>query len=255
MGLQRFSLDGRLALVTGSSQGIGLALARGLGEAGAALVLNGRDTDKLAAAAAGLREAGITVHEMAFDVTDADAVTEAVGAIEREIGAIDILINNAGMQFRTPLEEFPEEAWHRLVKTNIDSVFFVGKAVANHMIPRKAGKIINICSVQSELGRYSIAPYTMTKGAVKMLTRGMCIDWGRYNIQVNGIGPGYFNTPLNKALVEDPKFTEWLQGRTPAGRWGEVDELVGAAVFLSSSASSFVNGHVLYVDGGIIAGL
>ena len=255
MGLQRFSLDGRLALVTGSSQGIGLALARGLGEAGAALVLNGRDTDKLAAAAAGLREAGITVHEMAFDVTDNNAVTEAVGAIEREIGAIDILINNAGMQFRTPLEEFPEEAWHRLVKTNIDSVFFVGKAVANHMIPRKAGKIINICSVQSELGRYSIAPYTMTKGAVKMLTRGMCIDWGRYNIQVNGIGPGYFNTPLNKALVEDPKFTEWLQGRTPAGRWGEVDELVGAAVFLSSSASSFVNGHVLYVDGGIIAGL
>ncbi len=255
MGLQRFSLEGRLALVTGSSQGIGLALARGLGEAGAALVLNGRDTDKLSAAAAGLREAGITVHEMAFDVTDSGAVTEAVGAIERDIGAIDILINNAGMQFRTPLEEFPEEAWHQLVKTNIDSVFFVGKAVANHMIGRKAGKIINICSVQSEFGRYSIAPYTMTKGAVKMLTKGMCIDWGRYNIQVNGIGPGYFNTPLNKALVEDPKFTEWLEGRTPAGRWGEVDELVGAAVFLSSSASSFVNGHILYVDGGIIAGL
>ncbi len=255
MGLERFSLEGRLALVTGSSQGIGLALARGLGEAGAALVLNGRDTDKLAAAAAGLREAGITVHERAFDVTDSKAVTEAVGAIERDIGAIDILINNAGMQFRTPLEEFPEEAWHRLVKTNIDSVFFVGKAVANHMIPRKAGKIINICSVQSELGRYSIAPYTMTKGAVKMLTKGMCIDWGRYNLQINGIGPGYFNTPLNKALVEDPKFTEWVKGRTPAGRWGETDELVGAAVFLASPASSFVNGHVLYVDGGITAGL
>ncbi len=255
MGLERFSLDGRLALVTGSSQGIGYALAKGLGEAGAALVLNGRDTGKLAAAAETLRGDGLTVHERAFDVTDSAAVAEAVGGIERDIGPIEVLVNNAGMQFRTPLEDFPEEAWHRLVKTNIDSVFLVGQAVARHMIPRRAGKIINICSVQSELGRYSIAPYTMTKGAVKMLTRGMCIDWGRYNLQINGIGPGYFNTPLNKALVEDPKFTEWLEGRTPAGRWGEVDELVGAAVFLASPASSFVNGHVLYVDGGIIAGL
>ena len=255
MGLERFSLEGRLALVTGSSQGIGLALARGLGEAGAALVVNGRDTEKLAGAAETLRADGLTVHERAFDVTDGAAVIEAVDGIERDIGPIEILVNNAGMQFRTPLEEFPEEAWHRLVKTNIDSVFLVGKAVAQHMIARRGGKIINICSVQSELGRYSIAPYTMTKGAVKMLTKGMCVDWGRYNIQVNGIGPGYFNTPLNKALVEDPKFTEWVKGRTPAGRWGETDELVGAAVFLASPASSFVNGHVLYVDGGITAGL
>ena len=255
MGLERFSLDGQLALVTGSSQGIGLALAKGLGEAGATVILNGRDTDKLAAAASKLRDAGITIHDIPFDVTDGTAVTEAIDAIERNIGPLDILVNNAGMQFRTPLEDFPEEAWHRLVKTNIDSVFFVGKAAAKHMIGRERGKIINICSVQSELGRYSIAPYTMTKGAVKMLTKGMCIDWGRYNIQVNGIGPGYFNTPLNKALVDDPKFTEWVQGRTPAGRWGETDELVGAAVFLASPASSFVNGHVLYVDGGITAGL
>ncbi len=255
MGLERFSLEGRLALVTGSSQGIGLALARGLGEAGAAVIMNGRDTGKLAGAAESLRTEGLTVHERAFDVTDSAAVTEAVDGIERDTGPIEILVNNAGMQFRTPLEEYPEEAWHRLVKTNIDSVFFVGKAVAQHMIPRRSGKIINICSVQSELGRYSIAPYTMTKGAVKMLTKGMCIDWGRYNLQVNGIGPGYFNTPLNKALVEDPKFTEWVKGRTPAGRWGETDELVGAAVFLASPASSFVSGHVLYVDGGITAGL
>ncbi len=255
MGLERFSLEGRLALVTGSSQGIGLALARGLGEAGAALVVNGRDTEKLARAAETLRADGLTVHERAFDVTDGAAVVEAVDGIERDIGPIEILVNNAGMQFRTPLEEFPEDAWHRLVKTNIDSVFLVGKAVAQHMIARRSGKIINICSVQSELGRYSIAPYTMTKGAVKMLTKGMCVDWGRYNIQVNGIGPGYFNTPLNKALVEDPKFTEWVKGRTPAGRWGETDELAGAAVFLASPASSFVNGHVLYVDGGITAGL
>ncbi len=255
MGLEQFSLEGRLALVTGSSQGIGLALAQGLGEAGASVVLNGRDTDKLATAAETLRAKGLTIHERAFDVTDSAAVTEAVDAIERDIGAIEILVNNAGMQFRSPLEEYPEEAWHRLVKTNIDSVFYVGKAVAQHMIPRKSGKIINICSVQSELGRYSIAPYTMTKGAVKMLTKGMCIDWGRYNLQVNGIGPGYFNTPLNEALVDDPKFTEWVKGRTPTGRWGETEELVGAAVFLASPASSFVNGHVLYVDGGITAGL
>jgi len=255
MGLQRFSLEGRLALVTGSSQGIGYALAKGLGEAGAGLVLNGRDIDKLAGAAASLRETGLTVHEGAFDVTDRAAVGAAVDAIESDIGAIDILVNNAGMQFRTPLEDFPEDAWRRLMATNIDSVFFVGQAVARHMIPRKAGKIINICSVQSELGRPSIAPYTATKGAVKMLTKGMCVDWGKHDIQVNGIGPGYFNTPLNKALVDDPKFSSWLEGRTPAGRWGEVDELVGAAVFLSSPASSFVNGHILYVDGGITAGL
>ncbi len=255
MGLQRFSLEGRLALVTGSSQGIGFALAKGLGEAGAGLVLNGRDTDKLASAAASLREAGVTVHESAFDVTDRAAVGAAVDAIEAEIGAIDILVNNAGMQFRTTLEDFPEDAWHRLMATNIDSVFFVGQAVARHMIPRQTGKIINICSVQSELGRPSIAPYTATKGAVKMLTKGMCVDWGKHNIQINGIGPGYFNTPLNKALVGDPDFSAWLEGRTPAGRWGEVEELVGAAVFLSSPASSFVNGHILYVDGGITAGL
>jgi len=254
-GLDRFSLDGRLALVTGSSQGIGFALARGLGEAGATLVLNGRDTGKLAAAAETLRGYGLTVHECPFDVTDRAAVGTAVDGIESDIGAIDILVNNAGMQFRTPLEDYPEDAWHRLMSTNIDSVFFVGQAVARHMIGRKAGKIINICSVQSELGRASIAPYTATKGAVKMLTKGMCIDWGKYNIQVNGIGPGYFNTPLNKALVEDPKFSGWVAGRTPAGRWGEVDELVGAAVFLASPASSFVSGHILYVDGGITAGL
>lgn len=255
MGLDRFSLKGRLALVTGSSQGIGFALARGLGDAGAALVLNGRDAAKLSDAAQTLRDSGMTVHEAPFDVTDRTAVAAAVERVETEIGDLDILVNNAGMQFRGPLEDYPEEAWHRLMATNIDSVFFVGQAVARHMIPRRRGKIINICSVQSELGRASIAPYTASKGAVKMLTKGMCIDWGRYDIQVNGIGPGYFNTPLNRALVEDPKFNAWLEGRTPAGRWGEVDELVGAAVFLASPASSFVNGHILYVDGGITAGL
>ena len=250
MGLDRFSLDGRLALITGSSQGIGFALARGLGAAGATLALNGRDAGKLAAAAETLRGEGLTVHECPFDVTDRTAVADAVDGIESGIGAIDILVNNAGMQFRTALEDYPEDAWHRLMSTNIDSVFFVGQAVARHMIPRKAGKIINICSVQSELGRPSIAPYTATKGAVKMLTKGMCVDWGQYNIQVNGIGPGYFNTPLNKALVEDPKFSTWLEGRTPAGRWGEPDDHKGVAVFLASAASQFVTGASIPVDGG-----
>ncbi|MCG8356997.1 MAG: SDR family oxidoreductase [Kiloniellales bacterium] len=255
MSLERFKLDGKLALVTGSSQGIGLALARGLGQAGAEIVLNGRDEAKLTEAADGLRAEGLTVHERPFDVTERAAVTLAVQAIEEVIGPIDILVNNAGMQHRTPLEDFPEETWHKLIATNLDSVFFVGQAVAQHMIPRKRGKIINICSVQSELGRPTIAPYTATKGAVKMLTKGMCIDWGKHNIQVNGLGPGYFDTPLNKALVEDEAFNAWLGKRTPAGRWGQVEELVGAAIFLASDASSFVNGHVLYVDGGITSSL
>ena len=255
MSLDIFKLDGKRALITGSSQGIGFALARGLGAAGASLVLNGRDEDKLAAAAAGLRAEGLTVEAHAFDVTVRAEVVEAVEAIEAELGPIHILVNNAGIQHRKPLEDFPEEAWHRLVATNLDSVFFVGQAVARHMIPRKRGKIINICSVQSELGRPTIAPYTATKGGVKMLTKGMCIDWGPHNIQVNGLGPGYFDTPLNAALVGDEAFNAWLGKRTPAGRWGQLEELVGAAVFLASEASSFVNGHILYVDGGITSGL
>ncbi len=198
---------------------------------------------------------GHRVHARAFDVTDAAAVTAAVDAIENEIGPIEILFNNAGMQHRAPLEDFPLDAWERLKATNIDSVFFVGQAVARHMIPRRRGKIVNIASVQSEVARPGIAPYTATKGAVKMLTKGMATDWARYGLQVNAIGPGYFNTELNAALVANPDFTAWLEKRTPAGRWAEVEELIGAAVFLASDASSFVNGHVLYVDGGITASL
>jgi len=184
-------------------------------------------------------------------VTDKSEVAQAIAKIEVEIGAIDILINNAGMQFRTPLEEYPDEKFDELLRVNVKSVFLVGQAVARHMIKRGKGKIINICSVQSELGRPSIAPYTATKGAVKMLTKGMCADWAKHGLQINAIGPGYFKTPLNQALVDNPEFSSWLEKRTPAGRWGDVDELVGAAIFLSSDASSFVNGHVLYVDGGI----
>ena len=246
-----FSLKGRVALVTGSSQGIGLAIAEGLANAGATVVLNGRDIAKLEMAATQLKNAGLELHTAAFDVTDEAATMTAVTKIISEQGAIDILFNNAGMQFRTSLEDYPLEKWRELMRVNVESAFIVGKAVAKNMIARKSGKIINICSVQSELGRPTIAPYTATKGAIKMLTKGMCADWAKHGIQVNAIGPGYFKTPLNQALVDNPEFSSWLEKRTPAGRWGTVDELIGAAVFLASDASSFVNGHVLYVDGGI----
>ena len=250
-----FDLTGRLALITGSSAGIGFALARGLAQAGAAVVINARNADKLAQAARTLRAEGATVHALAFDVTDAAAVAKAVAAIEADIGPIDILVNNAGMQRRAPLEDFTQEHWHELMRTNVDSVFMVGQAVARHMIARGKGKIINICSVQSELGRPNIAPYTASKGAVKMLTKGMAIDWGQHGIQVNGLGPGYFKTELNDALVKNPEFSSWLIGRTPSRRWGDVEDLVGPAVFLASDASKFVNGHILYVDGGVTATL
>ncbi|SEE91474.1 gluconate 5-dehydrogenase [Burkholderia sp. WP9] len=253
--LNMFDLTGRRALVTGSSTGIGYALAKGLAGAGAELILNGRNAARLAEAVSRLRDEGATVHAASFDVTSADDVEKAIGDIEREIGAIDILVNNAGMQRRAPLEQFSHEQWQELMKTNVDSVFLVGQAVARHMIERKRGKIINICSVQSELGRPNIAAYTASKGAVKMLTKGMAIDWGQHGIQVNGLGPGYFKTELTEALVNDETFSKWLTGRTPSRRWGDVEDLVGAAVFLASGASNFVNGHILYVDGGVTATL
>ena len=250
-----FRLDGRLALITGSSAGIGLALARGLGQAGAAVVLNGRDEARLMQAAAELRAEGLTVHTRGFDVTDHAAAAAAVQSIEAEIGPIEVLVNNAGIQRRGVFHEYQAEDWQALMRTNLDSVFHVGQAVAKCMVPRGRGRIINICSVQSELGRPGIAPYAATKGAVKMLTKGMAIDLGAHGIQVNGLGPGYFKTELNQALVADETFSAWLCKRTPAGRWGEVQELGGAAVFLASAASSFVSGHILYVDGGITASL
>ena len=253
--MQRFDLNGRRALITGDSAGIGLALARGLAQAGAEVVINARNAAKLDTAAARLRDEGARVHTAAFDVTDAQAVSPGVASIEERLGPIDILINNAGMQRRAPLEQFPHEQWNELMRTNLDSVFLVGQAVARCMIPRGRGKIVNVCSVQSELGRPGIAPYTASKGAVKMLTKGMAIDWGQYGIQVNGIGPGYFKTELTDALVNDAAFTQWLVDHTPSRRWGNVEDLAGAAVFLSSAASDFVNGHILYVDGGITATL
>ena len=250
MTLKVFDLSGKRALITGSSQGLGYGIATALAEAGAEVIVNGRDLVKLSEAAAELRKAGHKIHEAAFDVTSREAVTAAVDAIEAR-GPIDILFNNAGMQFRSFLVDYPHEKFQELFRVNVESVFLVGQAVAKHMIKRGRGKIINITSVQSELGRPSIAPYTATKGAVKMLTKGMCADWAKHNIQVNAIGPGYFKTPLNQALVDNPEFSSWLEKRTPAGRWGNVNELTGAAIFLASGASSFINGHILYVDGGI----
>jgi gluconate 5-dehydrogenase len=250
-----FRLDGRLALVTGSSAGIGLALARGLGQAGASIVLNGRDAKRLAEAEKQLRTEGLTVHALGFDVTDSASVNAAIETIERDIGPIEILVNNAGMQRRAAFQDYDVGDWRALMQTNVDSVFHVGQAVARRMIPRGRGRIINVCSVQSELGRPNIAPYAASKGAVKMLTKGMAIDLGPHGINVNGLGPGYFRTELNEKLVADPQFNSWLVGRTPNRRWGEVDELAGAAVFLASDASRFVNGHILYVDGGVTATL
>ena len=250
-----FRLDGRLALLTGSSSGIGLALARGLGQAGARLVLNGRDAGKLASSASTLRAAGLTVFEVAFDVTDRTACDTAVARIEAQIGAIDILVNNAGLQRRGAFHEFAPADWGAVMRTNVDSMFFVGQAVAKQMVPRGRGRIINICSVQSELGRPGTAPYAASKGAVKMLTKGMAIDLGPFGITVNGIGPGYFKTELTQQLVDDPTFSAWLINRTPSRRWGELDDLAPAAVFLASDAGRFVNGHILYVDGGVTATL
>lgn len=248
-----FDLTGRIALVTGSSKGIGFAIAEGLAGAGAEIVLNARNGKELDEARTHLAAAGHKAHAMAFDVTDQPAVARSIERIEREIGPIDILFNNAGIQRRGPLVDVKAETWREVMATDLDSVFFVGQAVARHMLPRRRGKIVNTCSLTSEVGRATIAPYTAAKGAVKMLTKAMCVEWAPHGIQVNGIGPGYFRTELNRALVEDPAFNEWVTKRTPAGRWGEVGELKGAALFLASDASSFVNGQVIYVDGGLLS--
>jgi gluconate 5-dehydrogenase len=250
-----FDLSGRIALVTGSSQGLGLAVARGLAQAGAALVLNGRDERKLAAAAEALRAEGARVHAAAFDVTDGAAGAAAVARAEETFGPIDILVNNAGIQQRAPLAEMTEAQWRAVIDTNLTSAFLVARAVAPRMIARGRGKIINICSVMSEVSRPTIANYAAAKGGLKMLTRAMAVEWARHGLQANAIGPGYFVTELNQALVANPEFNRWICGRTPAGRWGQPSELAGAAVFLASPASDFVNGQVLYVDGGLLASL
>jgi gluconate 5-dehydrogenase len=252
-----FDLTGRVALITGSSQGIGFALARGLAQAGAAVVLNGRDEKKLATAAAALRTnvPGARVLSAAFDVTDSTAIAREVNRIETEFGAINILINNAGIQRRAPLTEMTEAQWREVLDTNLTSTFLVARAIAPRMITRGEGKIINTCSVMSEVSRPTIGNYSAAKGGLKMLTRAMAVEWAKHGLQCNGLGPGYIVTELNRALVENVDFNKWICSRTPAGRWGQPEELVGAAVFLASPASDFVNGQILYVDGGLLAAL
>jgi gluconate 5-dehydrogenase len=250
-----FDLTGRTALVTGSSQGIGFALARGLAQAGAAIVLNGRDKAKLVRAGAELSGTGARVGTAAFDVTNGAATLAGIEQIEAEFGPIDILVNNAGILKRAPLLELTEEQWKQVLDTDLTSAFLLARAVAPRMIARGSGKVINICSLMSEVGRPTTGGYAAAKGGLKMLTRAMATEWAKHNLQINGIGPGYMLTELTKPLADNPEFSRWLLARTPAGRWGLPEELVGAAVFLSSRASDFVNGQIIYVDGGILAAL
>ncbi|MFJ6572919.1 SDR family oxidoreductase [Streptomyces sp. NPDC091292] len=255
-----FDISGRTALVTGSSRGIGFALARGLAEAGCTVVLNGRDETTLKDAASALNSAlksalngtaAGAVRTAAFDVTDGPSVAAGIADVEERVGPLDILVNNAGMQLRAPLLEFGDADWHRILDTNLTSAFLVGREAARFMTARGHGKIVNICSLQSEVVRPGIAPYAATKGALKMLTKGMCADWGPQGVQVNGLGPGYIETELTRPLVEDEEFSAWVRRRTPAGRWGRTDDLVGGVLFLASPAADFVSGQVLYVDGGM----
>jgi gluconate 5-dehydrogenase len=248
-----FSLAGRRALVTGSSRGIGFAIAAALAGAGADVIINGRDEVALGEAASRLAESGAKVRAVAFDVTSEESVGDAIDYCESEVGPIDILVNNAGMQYRMPLEEFPADKFDQVIRTNLHSAFYVGQAVAKRMIPRGTGKIINICSVMSNLARPSIAPYAASKAAIANLTRGMAVDWSKHGLNVNGIAPGYIRTELNEALLKNDEFNSWVETRTPMGRWGDPAELGGAAVFLASEASKFVNGHILYVDGAFTA--
>lgn len=251
---ERFDISGKIALVTGSSRGIGFSLASGLADAGARVIIHGRDPQTVGVAASRIRNAyPVEVLTANFDVTDAREVHEGIASIESEWGAPDILVNNAGIQRRAPFLDFAVSDWNDIIATNLTSAFLVGQAVARGMVARGSGKIVNIASVQSQLGRPGITPYAASKGGIAMLTRGMCADLAGSGIQVNALAPGYFATDLTRALVDDEKFSAWLTGRTPAGRWGDVDELVGALIFLSSTASSFVNGQVIYVDGGMTA--
>ena len=248
-----FDLTGKTALVTGSSRGLGYAIAAGLAEAGASLVLNGVSRERLAAAAAKLAERGFNVREAMFDVCDEAAVVGAFEALDADDIAIDILVNNAGIQHRQPMVELSTADWRRIIDTNLTSAFVVGREAAKRMIPRGHGKVINIGSLASELARATVTPYTVAKGGIKMLTKGMAAEWGEYGIQANAIGPGYMLTDMNEALISNPAFDAWVKGRTPQRRWGRPEELVGAAVFLAAPASDYVNGQIIYVDGGMIS--
>jgi len=247
-----FDLTGRRALVTGGGSGLGFAIARGLLRSGAAVTINGRNRTKLDAAAATLAADGAAAGVAVFDVTDAAAVARGVAALERD-GPIDILVNNAAVNQRGPLDQFTDEQWKALMAANLDGPFFVARAAVPAMKARRRGKIINICSIASDLGRPNIVPYAASKGGVRMLTRALAVELAPFNIQVNGITPGFFRTEMNAALVADREFSAWVERRTPAGRWGEPPEVAGAAVFLASAAADYVTGHLLAVDGGFSA--
>jgi gluconate 5-dehydrogenase len=249
-----FDLTGRMALVTGSSRGIGLALSKGLLQAGARVVIHGRDIARADRTAAQLaEETGGETRVSTFDITNPKAVDDGIAEIEVVWGTPDILVNNAGIQRRAPFLEFTVADWDDLVATNLTSAFLVSQRVARGMVERGSGKIINIGSVQSKLARPSIAPYSATKGGIVMLTKGLCADLGPQGVQVNALAPGYFATELTSALVDNPEFTQWVKTRTPAGRWGNVEDLVGGLIYLASAASDFVNGQTIYVDGGMTA--
>jgi gluconate 5-dehydrogenase len=250
-----FDLSGEVALVTGAYRGLGFAIAQGLARAGATVVLNGRNRETLAAAAQTLDAQGLAVETAAFDVTDREAVREAVATIEREHGHLDILFNNAGIQRRHPFAEFPQADWDALIATNLTAPFIVSQAAVPGMIARRHGKIVHIASLMSELARPSVVPYTAAKGGVRQLTRGMAVELAPHNIQVNAIAPGYFATEMNRPLIDNAEFNAWVCQRTPAGRWGQPDELAGLAVFLASRASNYVSGQMIMVDGGMSVAL
>lgn len=248
-----FDLNGRTALVTGSSRGLGRAIAEGLAISGARVILNGTDTARTEAAASELAKAGHTTLSAAFDVTDEAAVIAAFERFDREGIAVDILINNAGIQLRKPMVELTKAEWQKVIDTNLTSAFMCGREAAKRMIPRGRGKIVNIGSLMSDVSRPTVAPYTAAKGGIRLLTRAMTAEWAQHGIQANAIGPGYMLTDMNQALIDNPTFNAWVTGRTPSKRWGKPEELVGAAVFLSSAASDYVNGQIIFVDGGMLA--
>jgi len=253
--MDSFDIKNKVVLITGSSGGIGYTLAKGMAMHGATVIINGRNETKIQNTVIELIHRGLNVHGYVFDVNDSAEVNQQIVRIEKEVGPIDVLVNNAGIQIRKPLEDFAEKDWKQIIDTNLTSAFIVSKAVVKGMIKRRQGKIINICSLMSELGRPTIAPYAASKGGLRMLTRAMCVEWARYNIQINGVGPGYFITDMTSSLAEDPQFDSWLKNRTPAARWGDPAELVGTAVFLASKASSYINGQIIYVDGGLLAAI
>ena len=249
-----FDLTGKTALITGSSEGLGLAMARGLAEAGATIILNGRDEKKLANAAKAFADGGHNVAARPFDVDDEVAVIAAFEHFDAAGVEIDILINNAGIQLRKAMVDLKTDEWRRVVDIHLTGSFQVGREAAKRMIARgRGGKIVNIASLASEVARATIAPYVAAKGGVRMLTRSMAAEWAKHDIQANAIGPGYIATEMNRALLDDPKFDAWVKGRTPSGRWGKPEDLIGTTLFLASHASDYVNGQIIYVDGGLLA--